>query len=74
MDDKEYTITEAAERLAELKGKSQPYTRQYIHKLCREGLLRYRKAGQDSSIFLTTEEALIEVASLRRKVGRPKNK
>lgn len=72
MSDKEYTIAEAAERLAELKGKSQPYTRQYIHKLCKEGLLRYRKAGQDGSILLTTEEALKETATMKRKMGRPK--
>jgi hypothetical protein len=71
MNDKEYTLAEAAKRLAILKGKSQPYTRQYIHKLCKEGILRYRKAGQDGSLFLTTETALLEVASMKRKVGRP---
>lgn len=73
MNEQEYTLSEAAKRLAELKGKSKPFTRQYIHKLCKEGILKHRKVGQDGSMLLTTESALVEASSIKRKVGRPKN-
>ena len=72
MEEKEYTLSEAAERLAELKGKEKPYSRQYVHKLCKEGFLHYRKIGQRSSVIVITEADLLEFVLTKRKVGRPK--
>ncbi|MBA2879326.1 putative DNA-binding protein (UPF0278 family) [Anoxybacillus kamchatkensis] len=69
---REYTLTEAAKRLAELKGKEKPYTRQYIHKLIREGKLNYREVGQEGTFYVTTEEDLQLLLNTPIKKGRPR--
>lgn len=69
---KEYTLSEAAKRLAELKGREHPYTRQYIHKLIKEGKLKYRTVGQEGKIYVTTEEDLQQFVKKPNKKGRPR--
>ncbi|WP_019157252.1 hypothetical protein [Robertmurraya massiliosenegalensis] len=71
MDNQEYTLSEAAKRLAELKGKKEPYTRQYMHKLVKEGKLKCRKLGQDSPIYVTTEYEIQSLIKKINRVGRP---
>jgi len=71
MDKKEYTLSEAAQRLAELRGKSKPYTRQYMHKLVKEGRLKCRSVGQEGTIYVTTETDLLLLVEKINKVGRP---
>lgn len=70
--EKEYTLSEAAERLAELRNKPKPYTRQYMYKLYKEGKLKCRKVGQEGNMYVTTESALLELISNIQRVGRPK--
>lgn len=74
MINKEYTLLEAAERLAELRGRSTPYSRQYMYKLIKDGKLNSRKIGQTGTMYVTTEEDLIAVIPKLNKVGRPTNK
>lgn len=71
--EKEYTLSEAAERLAELRNKTKPYTRQYMYKLYKEGKLECRKIGQEGSVYVTTETSLLKLIPNLQRVGRPRN-
>ncbi len=63
-----YTIEEARQRLAEIKARPGPYSRQAFYNAIRH--FREARGSQQSKLWWTEDE-LQQVASLMRRPGRP---
>lgn len=69
-----YTASEAGKRLAEIVGRDKPFSKQYIHKLCKNGVIKHIKVSGNNFIVITEEDLLDYVKkSYNPQVGRPKN-
>ena len=74
MCNKEYNLSEAAQRLAELRGKKDPYTREYMYLLIKEGKLNCSKTSETGTMYVTTESDLVAAAAKIKRKGRPPKK